>query len=35
MWNYYTDKINDVDVNDGKSFEFKTKIVRETPEIIT
>ena len=36
FWNYYKDEINDVDINDnaldGKSFEHKTKISRETPE---
>ena len=31
-WNYYRDKIDDVDDNgsDGKSFKYKTKI-RKTP----
>ena len=34
LWNYYRDKIDDVDDNasDGKSFEYKTKIVENTPE---
>ena len=34
LWNYYWDKIDDIDDNasDGKSFEFKRKIVRNTPE---
>ena len=34
LWNYYTDKIDDVDDNasDGNSFKHKTKIVGETPE---
>ena len=36
FWNYYGDEIDEVDVNDnalyGKSFEYKTKIVVETPE---
>ena len=34
LWNYYRDKINEVDNNasDGKSFEYKTKIVGETLE---
>ena len=34
LWNYYRDKIDDVDdnVSDGKSFEYKTKIVGNTPE---
>ena len=35
LWNYYRDKIDDIDVNDnaldGKSFEYKTKIVEGTP----
>ena len=34
LWNYYRDKIDDVDDNasDSKSFEHKTKIVENTPE---
>ena len=34
LWNYYRDEIDDVDDNasDGKSFEYKTKIVGNTPE---
>ena len=36
LWNHFTDEIDDVDVNerasDGKSFEYKTNIVGETPE---
>ena len=34
LWNYYRDKIDDVHNNasDGKSFIYKTKIVRNTPE---
>ena len=34
LWNYYRDKIHDVDDNasDGKSFKYKTKIVGNTPE---
>ena len=34
LWNYYRDKIDDVDDNasDGKLFEYKTKIVGNTPE---
>ena len=36
LWNYYRDKIDDADVNnsasDGKSFEYKAKIVGKTPE---
>ena len=36
LWNYYRDKMNDVDANDsvldGKSFEYKAKILRETPK---
>ena len=36
LWNYYRDKTDEVDVKnnapDGKSFEYKTKIVGETPE---
>ena len=33
LWNYHRDKIDDVDDNasDGKSFEYKTKIVGNTP----
>ena len=33
LWNYYRDEIDDVDDNasDGKSFEYKTKIVENTP----
>ena len=38
LWNYCRDKIDDVDVSDnasdGKSFNYKTKIVEETPKII-
>ena len=36
LWNYYRDEIDDVDINgsasDGKSFEYKSKIVGEKPE---
>ena len=34
FWNYYRDEIDDVDDNasDGKSFNYKTKIVRKTPQ---
>ena len=34
LWNFYRDKIDDVDDNasDGKSFEYKTKIVENTQE---
>ena len=34
LWNYYGDEIDDVDDNasDCKSFEYKTKIVGNTPE---
>ena len=34
LWNYYRDKIDDVDNNAsvGKSFRYKTKIVGKTPE---
>ena len=34
LWNYYRDEIDDVDDNtsDGKSFEYKTKIVGKTPQ---
>ena len=33
LWNYYRDEIDDVDDNasDGRSFEYKTKIVGKTP----
>ena len=33
-WNYYRDEIDDADDNasDGKSFEYKTKIIRKTPQ---
>ena len=33
LWNYYRDKIDDVHDNasDGKSFNYKTKIVGKTP----
>ena len=33
LWNYYRDEIDEVGYNalDGKSFEYKPKIVRETP----
>ena len=35
FWNYYRDENDDVDVNDnvsdGKSFDYETKIVGETP----
>ena len=35
FWNYYRDENDDVDVNDnvsdGKSLEYETKIVGETP----
>ena len=33
LWNYYRDKIDDVNDNasDGKSFKYKTKIVGKTP----
>ena len=38
LWNYYWDKVDDVDANDsasdGKSFEYKAKIVGETPDIL-
>ena len=34
LWNYYRDKVDDINVNDNayddKSFEYKTKIVEET-----
>ena len=37
LWNYCRDNFYDVDVSDnasdGKSFNYKTKIVGETPEI--
>ena len=34
LWNYYRDKINDVDDNasDDKSFKYKTKTAGKTPE---
>ena len=34
LWNYYRDKIDDVDDNasDDNSFEYQTKIVGNTPE---
>ena len=34
LWNYYRDEIDDVDDNasDGKLFEYKTKLVGNTPE---
>ena len=34
LWNYYRDKVDDVDDNasDGKSFKYKIKIVGKTPE---
>ena len=36
LWHYYRDNSDDADVNDnnsdGKSFEYKRKIVGETPE---
>ena len=34
LWNYYRYEIDDADDNasDGKSFEYKTKIVENTPE---
>ena len=34
LWNYYRYKIDDVDDNasDGKSFNYNTKIVGNTPE---
>ena len=34
LWNFYRDEIHDVDDNtlNGKSFEYKTKIVGNTPE---
>ena len=33
-WNYYRDEIDDVDDNTSgcKSFEYKTRIIRNTPE---
>ena len=35
LWDYYKDEIDKVDVNDnasdGKSFDYKIKIVGETP----
>ena len=35
LWNYYRDKIDDVDDNasDGKSFEYKTKMKMEMKEM--
>ena len=34
LWNYYGDKINNINDNasDGKSIKYKTKIVGKTPE---
>ena len=36
LWDCYRDKIHNFDANDnasdGKSFEYKTKVVGETPE---
>ena len=34
LWNYYRDKLDDVDNNasEGKSFNYKTKIVGKTPQ---
>ena len=34
LWNYYRDKIDDVDDNalDGKSFKYTTKLVGNRPE---
>ena len=34
LWNYYRDETDDVDDNasDGKSFEYKTKMVGKTPQ---
>ena len=34
LWNYYRDKINNINDNasDGKSIKYKTKIVGKTPE---
>ena len=34
LWNYYRDGIDDVDDNasDGKSFNYKIKIVEKTPK---
>ena len=34
LWDYYRDEIDDVDDNDsdGRSFKYKTNIVRKTPE---
>ena len=34
LWNFYRDEIDDVDDNasDGRSFEYKTKKVGNTPE---
>ena len=33
LWNYYRDEIDgaDDDVSDGKSFEYKTKLIGNTP----
>ena len=35
LWNYYRDKIDDVDdiASDGKPFEYKTKMKMETKEM--
>ena len=35
LWNYYRDEIDDVynNTSDGKSFEYKTKIVGKTPAL--
>ena len=37
LWNFYRDEIDDPDdnVSDGKSFEYKTKIVGKTSERTT
>ena len=34
LWNYYRDEVAAVDdyASDGKSFEYKTKIVQKTPQ---
>ena len=36
LWNYYRHKMNGIDDNDsaldGKFFQYKTKILRETPK---
>ena len=34
LWNYHRDKTDDVDAgaSDGKSFKYKTNIIRKTPE---